>query len=1266
MARPRSSDYHPVRTSSDSNDHSSGITDKLAAVFEDHKNQSLLDDLGGVDGVLASLKVDPGKGLNKNDEKSRKEEYGENVLPEAKSKPFWKLMWEALSDKTLILLSIAALISLGIGIWEDYFSGLHDPEEPRVGWVDGAGILVAVLVVVLTNSVNDYQKERQFRKLNAKKSDRKVKVLRSGKEVTIPSTSLVVGDIYVLDSGEILAADCLLVRGSELKVDESSSTGESESTQKRIGQDVVLLSGSRVQEGMGRGVVCCVGQKSVMGSAMMSIRDDDANAATPLQEKLQALAERIAKFGIAAAILMLITLLTKYFVTRQHTPPSQRDKDIPPAVNIVSAIVAIVIQSITIVVVAVPEGLPMAVTIALAYATTRMMTDGNLVRVLSACETMGSATTICSDKTGTLTQNEMTVVRAKIGGVELLPPRKREQPSEDDHDQHVETNELVESPTISGSDADQHQSSQHRISHFKERLGGELLSLVTESISINSTAFEEEDADDDSEGNTNERDGDTRLSNDNVQGDHPQDTNKSKNLAFIGSRTDVALLQLARELGTEYTEVREKAKIIHRYPFSSEKKCEATLIDYQGTQRLYVKGAAEYLLEDCTTYLQAEGEAPKPLDDEAREKFKKLMRRYAEDALRIILLAYKDVGDRAPNEKRKHSSENKEGKASEKKGKPDGKLGQANKKHVVNNCKNTDTKADAKPVENENGRQGPGKEGNKRRKSKKQKSIKRSSDEKETKEKDANGAVTTKDEAIQTDEEMEESDDESNSRREKPISKENEDNGDKSMDGQPNQSENQGKGREPSDSEGDQEADMSDLVLIGFVGIEDPLREGVVDAVKKCRNAGVIVRMVTGDNLVTAQAIARKCGIYTRGGLCIEGRDFRELSDDKMQALIPKLQVLARSSPTDKRLLVEWLKKMCQVVAVTGDGTNDAPALHLADVGFSMGSGTEVAKEASDVVMLGDSFISIIKAIMWGRAVNDAVRKFLQFQLTVNITAVLLTFISALLSSENTAVLTTVQLLWVNLIMDTFAALALATDPPTEESLNRHPDTRTASLITFPMYKMIIGQALVQITGSLALLLLGPKLLGLDVDGNENDKAILQTVCFNAFVFMQLFNEINCRVIDGLNNAGRQERRLSWVWRLWNAFAVPFRGILRNKFFVGVNVGTVLGQVLIVQFGGKVFSTVPLPITLWLFSVAFGSTSLIAGLLIRIIPDCCGVPRWERERTVVNPCTQQRMEWNWAIQDVRRSLRVFKALRRVRKDDFGGLKVNKEATGQEV
>jgi Ca2+-transporting ATPase len=190
--------------------------------------------------------------------------------------------------------------------------------------------------------------------------------------------------------------------------------------------------------------------------------------------------------------------------------------------------------------------------------------------------------------------------------------------------------------------------------------------------------------------------------------------------------------------------------------------------------------------------------------------------------------------------------------------------------------------------------------------------------------------------------------------------------------------------------------------------------------------AGVQVKMVTGDNVATATAIASSCGIKTEDGLVMEGPKFRQLSDEEMDEVVPRLQVLARSSPEDKRILVERLKLLGETVAVTGDGTNDGPALRTADVGFSMGiAGTEVAKEASSIILLDDNFKSIVTAISWGRAVNDAVAKFLQFQITVNITAVALTFVSSVYSSSNSSVLNAVQLLWVNLIMDTFAALAL-------------------------------------------------------------------------------------------------------------------------------------------------------------------------------------------------------------------------------------------------
>lgn len=242
---------------------------------------------------------------------------------------------------------------------------------------------------------------------------------------------------------------------------------------------------------------------------------------------------------------------------------------------------------------------------------------------------------------------------------------------------------------------------------------------------------------------------------------------------------------------------------------------------------------------------------------------------------------------------------------------------------------------------------------------------------------------------------------------------------------------------------------LKDLVFLGVVGIQDPVRPGVPEAVRKAKHAGVTVRMVTGDNIVTARAIATECGIYTEDGVAMEGPAFRKLSESEMDAVLPKLQVLARSSPEDKRILVVRLKALNETVAVTGDGTNDAPALKAADVGFSMGiSGTEVAKEASSIVLMDDNFSSIVTALKWGRAVNDAVQKFLQFQITVNITAVLLAFITAVYDENMESVLKAVQLLWVNLIMDTFAALALATDPPTEKILNRPPQGKGVSLIT--------------------------------------------------------------------------------------------------------------------------------------------------------------------------------------------------------------------------
>jgi Ca2+-transporting ATPase len=329
----------------------------------------------------------------------------------------------------------------------------------------------------------------------------------------------------------------------------------------------------------------------------------------------------------------------------------------------------------------------------------------------------------------------------------------------------------------------------------------------------------------------------------------------------------------------------------------------------------------------------------------------------------------------------------------------------------------------------------------------------------------------------------------------------------------------------------------TDLTLIGITGIEDPVRDGVGEAVTDCKKAGVRVTMCTGDNVLTARSIAQQCGIYTSGGIIMEGPHFRTLPPEVMKSLAPRLQVLARSSPEDKRLLVEALKDRNDIVCVTGDGSNDGPALKTAHVGFSMGvTGTEIAKEASDIILMDDNFSSIVKAIMWGRCVNDAVRKFLQFQICTNVTAVGITFVTALASTAEQGALSAVQLLWINLIMDTFAALALATDPASPVLLNRKPDKKTDPLFTVDMLKQIAGQSIYQIIVILIFNFLGSRILGLhhssDSSVQKKNDAIVQTLVFNAFVFAQISNSFNSRRLD---------RKLN-----------VFEGVLKNWYFMAI------------------------------------------------------------------------------------------------------------------
>ncbi|XVF75759.1 hypothetical protein PTKIN_Ptkin13bG0213000 [Pterospermum kingtungense] len=370
----------------------------------------------------------------------------------------------------------------------------------------------------------------------------------------------------------------------------------------------------------------------------------------------------------------------------------------------------------------------------------------------------------------------------------------------------------------------------------------------------------------------------------------------------------------------------------------------------------------------------------------------------------------------------------------------------------------------------------------------------------------------------------------------------------------------------------------SGYTLIAIVGIKDPVRPGVKEAVQTCLDAGITVRMVTGDNINTAKAIAKECGILTADENAIEGPEFSSKSPDEIRDIIPNIQVMARSKPSDKFNLVTHLRNMFgEVVAVTGDGTNDAPALHQSDIGLAMGiAGTEVAKENADVIIMDDNFATIVNVAKWGRAVYINIQKFVQFQLTVNVVALVINFVSACISGSTP--LTAVQLLWVNMIMDTLGALALATEPPNDALLKRPPVTRGASFITKPMWRNIIGQSIYQLIVLGVLNFYGKHLLGLT---GSDATSVLNTVIFNSFVFCQVFNEINSREIEKIN---------------------IFRGMFSSWIFIAVMVSTVAFQVVIVEFLGTFASTVPLSWQLWVLSILIGAVSLIVAVILKCIP----------------------------------------------------------------
>lgn len=801
---------------------------------------------------------------------------GANVLTPPEKEPLWKQFLEKFGDPLIIILMIAGALSIGISCYE--FFGLG---QDAAVFFEPVGIFVAILLATGLAFYFELQADKEFTILNQVNDDEPVEVIRNGNTTQVPRKDIVVGDIVVINTGEEVPADCELLEATSLHMDESSLTGEPMCFKSIDEKDFDkaatyptnhVMKGTKVMEGHGVCRVLAVGDKTEQGKVFEAVQIDDS-VKTPLNEQLDGLSDWITKVSYRFAALIVIGRIIMYFVTN--------GTDCFGSMEQVAPFIAYVLQTlmiaVTLVVVAVPEGLPMAVTLSLAYSMRRMLKTNNLVRKMHACETMGATTVICTDKTGTLTQNLMSVDEMKVYG---------DTPKD----------------------------------------------VLNEGLAVNSTASIDF-----------------------------SDKNKPQ---ILGNPTEGALLLWLNKKGVDYRSVRESVKTVAEVPFSTERKYMATIVEsvaLKGKKVFYVKGAPEIVFGLCKKTSVSKEDVDKQLTE------------YQSRAMRTLGFAYQVLND-----------------------------------------------------------------------------------------------------------------------------------GDKAIE--------------------DNKIVADKLCFIGVAAIADPVRLDVPSAVKECVDAGIRVKIVTGDTPGTAKEIARQIGLWndakdTERNI-ITGPEFAALSDEELLERILDLKIISRARPMDKKRLVETLQKKNQVVAVTGDGTNDAPALRAAHVGLSMGDGTSVAKEASDITIIDNSFSSIGKAVMWGRSLYQNIQRFLLFQLTVNVTACFLVLCGAFMGTESP--LTVTQMLWINLIMDTFAAMALASLPPSESVMKDRPRDRNAFILNKPMLREIIG-----VGGFFFLMLLGmlyifqhaevnqlTDLLHLQLGAKGHVSTYELTLLFTTFVMTHFFYLFNARAFE--------------------------------------------------------------------------------------------------------------------------------------------------------
>ncbi|NMB10219.1 MAG: cation-translocating P-type ATPase [Tissierellia bacterium] len=868
-------------------------------------------------------------GLSSQEANNKLSEYGKNALEEEKGRSYFAKLMDQFKDPMIIILLAASIVSAIVGQIEDSI------------------IIVAIIVIMALLSLYQEGKAEESIKALQKMASPHAKVKRDGKIVEIASEDLVPGDIVILETGNIVPADLRLFESANLKIDESSLTGESVPVEKdaNLNYDGVVEIGDRenmafsstiVSYGHGEGIVIATGKYTEIGKIATSIQSLE-DEQTPLQKRLAGLSKTLGlvTVGVCALVFLVGVLYKKPLLDMFMT-------------------------SVSLAVAAIPEGLPAIVTIVLSLGMNKMAKKNAIVKRLLAVETLGTTTVICSDKTGTLTQNEMTAVKSFVDGVEMDITGTGYGPI---------GNFLKDTKEISIEDVQSLDLFAHIASLTNDA------SLVKDNDTYN----------------------------------------------MIGDPTEGALLTMAEKLSINKEEANKTYPRIAEIPFDSDRKMMTTFHNnFMGYNTVsFTKGAPDIILDKCNRIL-LNGEVIELNDELRKEVFDKNIE-FARQALRVLAFAYKSY-DKMP----------------------------------------------------------------------------------------------------------------------KDISTENIEN---------------------------------NMIFVGLVGMIDPSRPEAKLAIKECKDAGIIPVMITGDYLETAFAIGKDLGIVEREDQVIMGKELNNLSPEEIREVVKHKRVFARVSPQNKVQIVTAFKENGEIVAMTGDGVNDAPAIKKADIGISMGiTGTDVAKNTSDVILTDDNFATIVHSVEEGRIIYANIKKFISFLLSCNIGEILIVLIAILLNLEEPFV--PIQLLWLNLVTDSFPALALGVEKGEEDIMDQPPRDPDEPILD-KHSAILIGLQSVAITiATLGAYFYGLKHYGTDING-------ARTVAFATLILSELLRSYSVRSTK---------------------HTVFHIGIFSNKkLVIGTAISTILMLIVIYVPGlNDLFYTVPLGLKEWSVILPLSFLPFIVGELRKV------------------------------------------------------------------